>query len=549
MTIKTLRNIIVLHLLLTCRAPAEMWRSILYPETWTPPTSGQGFDGKLIQDFSYAGVARGERSLPEVRGPVFDVSDYGADATGEADSTDAVQSAIDAAGKAGGGVVQFKAGTYLLSPRGNRCLVVQQNHVILRGASGGETRLLNTSFEMRQKTILLFQSIEKRNGSEVRITRDSLGPTHNLMVADARGFRVGDRVEIRWDFTPEWIEEHHQSDFWNEKQHPGSAVYQREVSSVHPGKNQIGIDIPTRYQLRTRDLARIRKVSGLLTGCAVENIHIGNVQHPGNGWGEEDYRDAGTAAYDAHDSWAIRFHDAIDCWVADVSSFQPEANRSGSHILSNGVLLSNSTRVTIRGGKFQKSQYGGGGGNGYMLRLQNAGECLVEGFESNFSRHGISLTHAGSSGNVFYRCVDRATAFSTGSTGSYRTNGRSSDHHMHFSHANLFDSCLAENSYFAASHRGNWGTIPHGLTSAHGVYWNIQGEGGQYPHVVVSHQGRYGYVIGTRGTVTAVDTRLSQKIATTTRPEDHTEGIGEGAHLAPQSLYQDQLNRRLGKGR
>ncbi|MDA3872561.1 MAG: hypothetical protein PF795_01180, partial [Kiritimatiellae bacterium] len=138
------------------------------------------------------------------------------------------------------------------------------------------------------------------------------------------------------------------------------------------------------------------------------------------------------------------------------------------------------------------------------------------------------------------------TASQTGLTGYDKTSGSGSDHHMHFSHSNLVVSCVAENSYFSASHRRRWGGVPHGLSAAQGVFWNARGEGERYPYVVESKQGRYGYVIGTQGAVTAVNTELSNEYDITTRPEDHTEGIGQGENLIPPSIYRDQLLRRLG---
>ena len=72
--------------LLVCwAAPAFAWRSTLYPTNWVPPGLSASFEtNKLIQDFSYAGYKAGEQALPNVVGPIFDVtqSPYNADKTG-----------------------------------------------------------------------------------------------------------------------------------------------------------------------------------------------------------------------------------------------------------------------------------------------------------------------------------------------------------------------------------------------------------------------------------------------------------------------------------
>ena len=44
-----------------------------------------------------------------------------------------------------------------------------------------------------------------------------------------------------------------------------------------------------------------------------------------------------------------------------------------------------------------------------------------------------------------------------------------------------------------------------------------------------------------------VDTSLNEYDAQGTAPRDHVEGVGKGATLVPQSLYRDQLKRRLGR--
>jgi len=97
------------------RGQAE-WRSALYPADWSPPEDRRFETDKLIQDFSYAGYRRGEVKLPVFGGPRFDATAFGADPTGTADSTAAIQAAIDAAAFAGGGVAYLPAGTFKVSP-------------------------------------------------------------------------------------------------------------------------------------------------------------------------------------------------------------------------------------------------------------------------------------------------------------------------------------------------------------------------------------------------------------------------------------------------
>ena len=68
----------------------------------------------------------------------FDVTDsaYGADSSGDTNSTTAIQTAINACGSAGGGVVYFPPGSYL-----SGYVVVKYSYVYLKGAGVGATKL------------------------------------------------------------------------------------------------------------------------------------------------------------------------------------------------------------------------------------------------------------------------------------------------------------------------------------------------------------------------------------------------------------------------
>lgn len=509
-----------------------------------PPESASFSSDKLLQDFSYAGYRRGEEPVPEVTGPVFDVTTapYNADPTGMNDSTAAIQAAIDDAA-ADGGVVYLPAGTYLVEPQGtdNAALRIAASNIVLRGAGVGQTFILNTSYVMRSKAILRIAPPSTSLGDPVLITADLDNPTRRIPVADASAFKAGDKLRMEWTFTQEWIDEHDQGTWWTAPDTvPAPAQYLREVTAVNSAEGWIEVDAPTRYTMKPRDNALVRSMSGHLSGVGVEDLSIGNVQHPGSDFGDGQYTSPGTAAYEVHASWAIRMEDCYDSWITGVESYQAPGNSTTCHILSNGIYLLRSFRVTVADCAMRRSQYGGGGGNGYMYRIHQSHDNLIMDSIADFARHGIVISHAGTSGNVFLRCEDRETRRSTGSTGSYTTGGSGSDHHMHFSHSNLFDQCHGFNSFYTAHHRTSIGTVAHGLTSAHGVYWNTSGSGSRGGDIVRSEQGRYGYVIGTSGTRSGV----SISTGGNTAPADHLEGEGNGASLEPQSLYLDQLAKR-----
>lgn len=533
-------------------APGQTtWRSTLYPANWQPPSGAVSFaSAKLIQDFSYAGYMRGEVMLPTVTGPVFDVTGYGADPTGTTDSTSAIQSAINAAAAAGGGVVFLPAGEFRVSPQGRQCLLISTSNIVIRGAGTGQTFLLNTSPNMREKSVIRVDPPSTSSGTAQAITANLPGPTRRIPVENAGSFSPGNIVRLQWSFTSEWVIENNQETWWGESG-PGSAVYFRQVVAVDPVAGWIEVDVPTRYWIKTRDNPTVRTVSGLLRNVGIESLSIGNLQHPGSGWGENDYTDSTKAAYDAHASWLIFFQDVRDGWITNVHSRRAAANTSTCHMLSNGITLLSSMRITVQNCQMRRPQYGGGGGNGYMYRVQSSNECLIRNSIADFSRHGFVISHAGTSGNVFFQCEDRQTQRATGSSSAgYTTSGAGSDNHQLFSHSNLWDQCHAHDSFYTAHHRAfNGGTPPHGLTSAHGVYWNTTGSGTRYADVsnpiVRSEQLNFGYIIGTRATDGNTAYFTSITTGGNTAPADHREGVNTGHLLEPQSLYLDQRSRRL----
>lgn len=89
-----------------------------------------------LPDFSYAGYKAGREDVPHVR-VVVNAHDFGARAGGNGDQTNAIQRAIDAAARRGGGAVFIPRGTYRLE--GN--LKLNESKVVLRGAGPNDTTL------------------------------------------------------------------------------------------------------------------------------------------------------------------------------------------------------------------------------------------------------------------------------------------------------------------------------------------------------------------------------------------------------------------------
>ena len=93
---------------------------------------------------------------------------------------------------------------------------------------------------------------------------------------------------------------------------------------------------------------------------------------------------------------------------------------------------------------------------------------------------------------------------------------------------------------WASRNRHDWSTGA-GQTATENVLWNTRGSGR-----LLSYNWSHGYVIGTGEKIT-LKVELTGAEGQGTAPADWAEGIAEAPTLRPQSLYVDQLKRRLSR--
>ena len=512
---------------------AEPWRSALYPKDWKPGFADAG--GRVLHDFSYAGYRSGGVPIPDVQGPVLDVTKapFLADATGKEDATAAIQAALDQAGAKGGGVVFLPAGTYRIQPAADQkaALMLRHSGVVLRGAGADKTFLFNDTYQMREKSVISIRAEQPTDWHDEKGVAKSpiVGDLPNMAtvipVEDVSHFSVGDPVILRADHTQRFIDEHGMTGKWK----PAGSwspnrtlMFPRRVVAVDPATNKLTIDVPTRYPMKSADMARVCKVNGTeLKEVGLEDFSIGMKEHPGEGWGEDDYKTAGTGAYDAYLSRAIGFGFAENCWIRRVNSYSPAGNVKGFHTLSNGIGIYRSRFVTIEDCDWRLPQSRGGGGNGYHYTLMGS-DCLVRNCHAERGRHNYDIGTMPATGNAIVDCTSKDGA-------------HASDFHMYLSPANLFDNTTCDGDFLEARANRPWGVPQHGLTTTQSVFWNTNGLRYSAERAVLVQSQQYGdgYVIGTRGPASKVDSN------------DFVEGVGESATLEPQSLYADQLARRL----
>jgi hypothetical protein len=525
-------------------AQGTSWRSSLYPESWTPGYADGA--GRFLHDFSYAGYHASERPIPtDPPGIRLDVtqSPYLADSTGAADATAAIQSAIDAVGAAGGGIVHLPAGLYRIAPRGPDpyALRIQRSGVILRGAGPDATRLfLSTSSVRNKQTIRVAPSgsaswTTPLAGTSQALRTDVDRPTTVLPLDGPPRFSPGDWVIIAHDTTEAWNHEHNMdcasypSPCWNPNQ-IAPATFYRRVTGVDTTTNSITVDAPTRYFLRTRDNARAYRVAPHIEEVGVEDLAIGEQEHPGEcAPGDQGENSAFPCNYETHGHDSVLFRHVVNSWVRNVRSYAPPSNPRGYHLLSDGIVLQRARHVTVEDVDLRKPQNRGGGGNGYPY-THEGNDNLIQRAAGYEGRHNFSFKTALANGNVI--------------RDSYAFKGSlNSDFHRHLSMANLVENVTLDQEIFEADWRRDFGNV-HALTGTQNVFWNIQSSAprGGATYSVISNPFGWGLVVGTRGAAPGVRVAVT---AGRTEPEDFVEGEGQGASLAPQSLSRNQLARRL----
>lgn len=507
---------------------ATGWRSTLYPDDWTPAFTGA--EGHFLHDFSYAGYHNGAAEPEAPAGAmVLDVAaTYGADPTGVADATAAVQLAISDAEMLGGAVVMLPEGLY----RFDGTLVVGGSGVVIRGAGADKTKLYFTKTQGMSYASHLRFAGDGAVSLEVPLAADAVPREASVAVDDPGDLAAGDDVEIGWVITPEFIEEHGMTGTWQAFNDTWQPFFRRTVVAVDETVSppRVVLDVPIRYPAKTRDLASVRRVTGLLRECGVESLGVSNAVD----WDE---------AWTITQSHAIEMYRVKDCWVRDVASFSsPLAPSSGpgagAHVQSGGILVTESKRVSVANTQIGLAENRGDGGNGYLFEVRQSGEVLFRDSVADGGRHNfIQNWGFGTTGCVWLRVESRHGVAMLSKTDTLNLTGLSEFHHS-LATANLIDSSTFDDGWSIVNR--NLESTGAGHTGTQNAMWNLDGAG-----MVRSLQFGVGYLIGTQGLFPVTESPLPMGVGTA--PIDHVEGLDQGGTLTPSSLYEDQLARRLGQ--
>lgn len=489
-----------------------------------------------LPDFSYAGYARGESAPPVVDGPIFEVTDFGAVPDDGQDDIAAIQRAIDAAEKAGGGVVRFPKGVFDFDKAGRGgFLRIRAGNIVLRGAGSGadgtilhdhafsnspdprRTWLANTVPSFVHAGPFDLAGLEGYGyGPERGEVLTTIDPAprnaRQLTVDNPANLRVGQTVLLAMtDPDGSLVRELTAPMTRVARAYQGVGVqrFQQLVTIERIDGKRITIDAPIRWQLEQRWAPSLHAIR------VIEQVGIESIRMRTNWRGPFRHH----ASVEGNDGWNhIRFDQVRSGWVRDVV-------HDGTTM---AVMLASTKNCTVMNGRIEGPQ----GHNGYVV-IGCATDNLFVDLDGATAFHTFQI-QGNPVGNVFLRCRgDEPSAI---------------DSHGGLGVATLFDSCVG----LVFSGGGADNNVPprhaHGL-----VLWNWQ-VGRRNPYngreqpmfakinecpgfIAVGVRGRDGQALQWQDAANKSQSRDADV------PGAYVESLGEP--VEPASLYEAQLQQRL----
>ena len=456
-------------------------------------------------DYSYAGYKNGEEAIPDDFAlPVFNVTDYGATPDDGESDTQAIRDTIDAA--KGGGIVFFPPGQYDVltsTDRNFNRIIIPRSNIILRGSGaegaikGGTTIKMHNDVLHDRWEVTLFrtQGLSVGSSSSTFIEGSFPKGTKYFDVEDVSDLNNPKFITIVANglFGDDW--DQHSS--VSEDDMPGrfrikdSGVSIKETHEVDRVEgNRIYVKAPVLTHLNSSFKVSLRKLN---IGIGFEDLHIDGNMKENYGHNVHNSRGGIQLLYTAH-SWIRR------CRFSNTTTAIMFANNYCNSAISN-VIDGNSGHypAVVLG-----STYGFVG--------------LLEDYTNNGMFHGVSI--AGRTvGSVFWRIGG--------------TSMGGPDGHGDQPRYTLFDN------YSSVDHDRSSGTftrLPHHLDGY--VRWNNTVNSSRTFDLWTWGEA------GKRVTVTQ-GILIGYKTLGGSIPRDaYVEGFG--THVSPDSLYEAQLQRRLG---
>ncbi|RDC58555.1 pectate lyase [Pedobacter chinensis] len=396
--------------------------------------------GNRIPDFSYAGYMAGEKAIPnaaiKVTVPVKD-----------GDATLRIQSAINYVaklpiGKDGlRGAVLLERGTYEVAGT----LKISASGVILRGSGMGEngTRIFATGLD-RIGVIRILGKKNRVEESPIAIT-DAYVPVNanKITVANANGFKIGDKIIIHRPSTKEWIETLKTVEFGGGESalgwKPGTrdVYWDRKIISINGSTVTFDAPITTALDAKFGG-ATVSKCQwgGRIAQSGVENLQMESDYH------KENIRD------EYHRWTAIGLENVEDAWVRQVVF---------KHFAGSAVnVLETARRITVEDCKSLAPISEIGGGRRYTF-LTTGQQTLFQRLYSEYGYHDFAVGFCAPGPNVFVQCQSYLPFNFSGAIDSW-------------SSGNLFDIVNIDGQALSYLNRGQDGQGA-GWSAANSVFW------------------------------------------------------------------------------
>ena len=451
-------------------------------------------------DYSYVGYKNGEEAIPDAFAlPIFDVTDYGAVPDDDKSDTDGIKAAISAA-SSGGGIVFFPPGLYdvLLDSEPAEQIVVSGDNVIVRGSGAEGASNGGTTIKMHNvltSGLRLFKTRWRSSGqgSSTRIKGSFPKGTRHFDVEDVSRLRNRRFIEIRADrlIGTDWHQHSSRpmSDMLESYTNIRDGINVYEIHEIDRiVGNRVYVKAPVLTHLNSSFNVNWRDMT---VGIGFEDLHIdGNLQEPYEHLVQEG-RGGITLWHTAH-SWIRRCR------------FSNTINAFGHHVsYSNSAL-----RVILDG------RYGHIPGSATYSTYCFIG--LLTDYTDKGMWHGISVASS-SAGTVVWEIDGKQM--------------RGPDTHGSQPRHTLFDN------YNSINHQASGGAIfnlPHHLDGY--TRWNN--------NVVDSRTFNLWTPGGYSFAVTQANLIGYKTLGGSIPHNAYFKGFG--AHVSPDSLYEAQLEQRLG---
>lgn len=467
-----------------------------------------------LPDFSYAGYECGERGVPQVDYPVFRVDDYGAVPNDGKSDREAFEAAIAAATAFGSpAIIRFSAGRYDLRPKeaANQSIVIAADNIVLQGAGSGEggTELFMEYPNLMAQEgslwsgpeLIRFTYTGARPDAEVKLT-DITGNArrggHTLQVASTSGLYMGQWVLLKVqnndpEFVAQEVSPYPIEAEWSELPQQGVMVSEYHQILRIEGKS-VTFKEPLMHAVDARWGWTLHQHQ-YHVGCGIEDIAFrGNFQdayvhHDPSGIHDSGYR-------------MIGFHRQVNGWIRRCRF--TDVIEAASIMLSAHV---SAYQCRIEGHKGHTA-----------IRSEASSHIFIGQIADEAGQEhsmGVSKT---ASGTVLWRN-------STAPTSTFEA-------HSSQPRATLIDACSGG---FLPNHAGGDASAgPNHLADL--VLWNYRETGtssGEFNLWVRNNRFLRPIIAGFQG-------------ATTFQPAQVTADESHGQAVEPASLYEAQLQTRLG---